>query len=86
VTTPLITCRELVEFLNDYLSNELPPERQAEFEFHLAACPSCVAYMKTYRESVALGRRVLCSMPDAPVEDVPPDLLQAILAARERQG
>lgn len=84
--TALITCRELVEFLNDYLAGELPPEGQAEVEFHLARCLSCVAYMKSYRESVRLGRKVLCASPGDVAEDVPADLVRAILAARRRSG
>lgn len=85
-TTVRITCRELVEFLDDYIANEIPAEQLADVERHLAACPTCVAYMNTYRESVRMGRRLLCTSPDALVDDVPPDLVRAILAARARRG
>jgi anti-sigma factor RsiW len=79
---PRITCRELVEFLDAYFDGELPPQDATDFEQHLSACPPCVAYMKSYRESIALGRRATCESPDTPVDDVPEDLLRAILAAR----
>ncbi len=79
---PRITCRELVEFLDAYFEDELPPQDSADFEQHLSACPPCVAYMKSYRESIALGRRATCESPEALVDDVPAELLQAILAAR----
>ncbi len=83
--TPRITCRELVEFLNAFLDGELDPERRSEVEEHLSACPACVAYMRSYREAVALGRRV-CTAPDALVEDLPDDLARAILAYRGKDA
>lgn len=77
-----VTCRELVEFLDDYLAGALPPARVSAFNAHLSACPSCVAYMKTYQRAGALVREAL-QPPEAPVPgDVPEALVQAILAAR----
>jgi anti-sigma factor RsiW len=75
-----VTCRELVEFLDDYLSRALPAERRAEFEAHLAACPSCVAYMKSYLASIELGRAALLASEEPVPGDVPEDLVRAILA------
>ncbi len=83
---PRITCRELVEFLDAYFEGELPEGDVADFEQHLSSCPPCVAYMKSYRESIRLGRRVSCESPEAVIEDVPEDLVQAILAARPREA
>jgi anti-sigma factor RsiW len=79
---PFITCRELIEFLYLYLEGELPPERAVEFERHLAVCESCLRYIATYRETVALGKAA-CAEPDSPVGDeVPEDLVLAIRSAR----
>jgi predicted anti-sigma-YlaC factor YlaD len=76
-----LTCRELVEFLDDYLEGRLAGEALCAFQEHLAACPSCVAYMKTYRTSERMARAVLRDRDDLP-PDVPPGLVEAILAAR----
>ena len=77
-----MTCRELVDFLMAYLDDELPEAQRAEFREHLGACPPCVTYLDTYRETVRLGREV-CAAPDGPVpEDVPEQLVAAILRAR----
>jgi anti-sigma factor RsiW len=77
-----ITCNEVITFLLAYLSGELPREKAHEFERHLAVCPSCVAYIKTYRETVKLGRGALTEGP----ENVPPELgaelVNAILGHR----
>jgi anti-sigma factor RsiW len=77
-----VTCRELADFLADYLSGELEPEARDAFDGHLAHCPSCVNYLNTYRDTVTLARGAMTS-PDDPVsDDVPEDLVKAILAAR----
>jgi anti-sigma factor RsiW len=55
--------------------------RRAEVELHLASCPSCVAYMKSYRATWRLGQDALRGDEPAPA-DVPEDLVRAILAAR----
>jgi len=79
-----ITCREFVDFLMDYLEGSLEQDVRSSFEGHMDACPSCITYLDTYRETVALGKSVLCDTPDGPVpEDVPDNLVQAILAARK---
>ena len=80
-----MTCRELIEFLMAYLDGELPPASRRVFDAHLAACPPCRRYLASYREAIALGRAAF--QPDhldEPVrDDVPEDLVRAILAARE---
>jgi len=80
-TRPYITCRELIEFLHLYLDGELPPDRRAEFDRHLSVCESCVHYIETYKTASALGRNAWTE-PEAPVgEEVPEELVYAILAA-----
>jgi anti-sigma factor RsiW len=68
----------------DYLSGGLSAHERTVFEEHLAECPDCVNYLDTYRETVHLGKAA-CGPPDEPVpEEVPEELVQAILAARPR--
>lgn len=80
MTMPYITCRELIGFLDDYLAGALPPARAAEFERHLAVCPSCVDYLASYRETIRLAH----AATDLPIEDVPPELLTLILSTVAR--
>ena len=77
-----ITCNEVITFLLAYLSGELPPEKEHEFERHLAVCPSCVAYMKTYRETVKLGRSALTEGAENTPADLSRELVSAILSRR----
>lgn len=80
----MISCRELAEFLMDYLSNELEPRTRAVFEEHICACPPCEAFLKTYAETIRMGKAALCEGHDAPAVELPPALLKAILAAKGR--
>jgi len=75
-----MTCKELIDFLMDYLDGELPGEVRAEFERHVKDCPPCLNYLDSYRTAVELGRKV-CEAEDALPCEVPEPLVQAILAA-----
>ena len=80
-----MTCRELAEFLLDYLEEALPGAQREEFEHHLQACPPCLAYLETYKRTVQLGKTV-CAEPEGPIpDDVPERLVQAILASRRKR-
>lgn len=77
-----LTCEEVVTFLIDYLSRDLTKDEEQEFERHLSICPSCVAYVKTYREAVRLGRIALRPADAEPPPELGAELVQAILRAR----
>lgn len=74
----MLTCRELIDFLDEYRSGELRPDEKTRFDEHLAVCPSCVAYLDQYGRAARLGREAF----DDVARDAPPELLDAILKAR----
>ena len=78
---PYITCHELIDFLYLYIENELPPERKAEFERHLTVCPSCQAYIQTYRDAIILEKRSFHDSAEALYAQAPEELVAAILAS-----
>ena len=78
---PYITCHELLDFLYLYLENELPEERRADFDRHLAVCDPCQEYIRRYQDAIRLGR---AAYSDADVFDVPEELVRAILDARRK--
>jgi anti-sigma factor RsiW len=78
----MITCRELVELLDEYISGDMPAARVGAFREHLAACPECVNYLNSYRRTIRLGRMALAKS-DAPAA-VPEDLLKAVLMATRK--
>lgn len=80
-----LTCRELVEFLDDYIAKELRGGALALLEKHLSDCPPCVAFLETYRQSIRMGRAALKGTDERIPEGVPEDLVRAILAARTKR-
>lgn len=81
-----MTCRDFIDFLWRYVAEELPPDERLAFDAHLAVCPDCVDYLRSYRETVRLGKDAF-PPDDSPVpEEVPEDLVRAILATQARGG
>ena len=70
-------CDDLVGLLADFVEQHLPPDVHAELERHLAACPRCVAQLKTYRSTVSL----LHSIKES---DLPPELRCTLKAFLDR--
>jgi anti-sigma factor RsiW len=80
-----VTCREFADFMMDYLSDELPAETRAAFDYHLSLCVNCQRYLTSYRETVNLGRRAFEDDDAALPEHVPEELVKAILAGRPKR-
>ena len=82
-TRPYINCRQLIEFLDEYIAGDLEAPRREDFERHLKVCPSCRAYLQSYRETIAMARGAF----NDPTT-LPPELMTAILAtvARNTNG
>ena len=73
-------CSQLIALLTEYLEGRLPADAHRDLEQHLAACPSCVAFVRTFRTTVSL----LQSLTE---EDLPRELrtrLKAFLDDRAR--
>jgi anti-sigma factor RsiW len=52
----VVTCREMVKLVSDYLEGRLPPAELRRFEAHLAICDGCQTYVEQMRETLrALG-------------------------------
>jgi anti-sigma factor RsiW len=75
-----MTCREVLDFLLDYLDGNLSSAQRAVFEEHLAVCTACVAYLHNYQQAVKLGKATAAQDNGG---DIPEDLVQAILLARK---
>jgi anti-sigma factor RsiW len=61
----MITCRQLIEFLIDYVSGEMHPDHRALVDKHLRGCPPCVSYVETYQLTIKMTRQLPC----APIPD-----------------
>jgi anti-sigma factor RsiW len=81
-----MTCRELADFLMDYLSGDLPDLERTAFERHLSLCQNCEEYLRQYQTTVEAGRRAFAHPDDNVPVDVPEQLVLAILAARRTRS
>ncbi len=80
-----MTCQEFVDFIIGYLEHDVSEPERRTFEDHVEMCPPCLAYLETYRDTVALGRA--CADPEGPLpEDVPEELVSAVLRAKRARG
>ena len=79
----MINCRAFESYVQEFLDETLPENQLRVFRLHLRVCPECRIYLAAYRTTVELGKAVFAVEDDLPVpEQVPADLIRAILAAR----
>ena len=73
----MTSCREFLELMLDgWLSRTLPRRRQRDGDDHVATCQRCANYVDSYRATVS----ALADLrPSGPPDEVPEDLVQAIL-------
>ena len=77
-----LTCAQFEAFVIDYHEGELPERQRAQFELHLKLCPMCAVHFDDYVRTVALGK-ALCEDEDRLPADMPEELVQAIVLARD---
>jgi anti-sigma factor RsiW len=73
-TNHLLTCREMVELVTDYLEGRLDGVDRERFEAHVAECDACTLYIEQMRMTVtALGH--------IPPETISPEAERELLQA-----
>jgi anti-sigma factor RsiW len=68
-----ITCEQVTALLIDYVAGDLDPATTLVLERHVQNCPDCVAFLRTYRESIRLTRTLR-------YEDIPGELQDRVHA------
>ena len=80
VDAEILSCRELIELVTEYLEGALSPGDVARFERHIAGCDGCTTYLVQFRQVIRLTGTLK-------VEDVSPaaeaELLQAFRGWRD---
>ena len=72
-----VTCIELIAFLDSYVDDELDPETRNSFDLHLLVCPSCRAYLASYRETIELVRGA-AEREEQLAQEAPAELIEAV--------
>ena len=61
----MFSCKDSIHLLLDYLDGEMSPEEQQHLEEHLAGCPPCVDFVRTYKATSGLCKKALAKrMPE----------------------
>ena len=80
---PLLTCKDFLKDLSDYLDENLDAEVRAKLEKHITECPNCWVVADTARKTIKIYKGMEpYSIPD----DVESRLMKALerkMAARQ---
>lgn len=75
-----MNCRELFDFVADYLAGDLPDSVDEAFRRHLHDCPNCERYLLSYTKIVKACRH---AFDDELPPPMPEELVTAILKSRQ---
>jgi len=74
----LLTCKQFLEELNDYLDPSIDPETKRHLEAHVCECPNCFVIVDTTQKTLKVFR----GMDPQPI---PEDLKNRLWSALERK-
>jgi anti-sigma factor (TIGR02949 family) len=74
----LLTCKDFLHELSDFLDEAMDRELRAKLETHIAECPNCWVIADTTKRTIQIYK----GMDPQPV---PPDVEQRLMAALERK-
>ncbi len=70
----MLTCREIVQLMTEYLEGTMPTEERLRFERHVAICPACRGFLAQMRETLRLSGEIA-------EESLSPEMRHHLLAA-----
>lgn len=74
MTSPELTCKDVVELVTGYLDGSMEPLDRDRFEEHLSVCDGCTNYVHQMRETIRLTGMLT-------EDQVPDDQRDALLEA-----
>jgi anti-sigma factor RsiW len=80
-----VTCIELIAFLDAYVDEDLDADTRSSFDLHFLVCPSCRAYLDSYKETIDLARGAAEREEDL-AHDAPPELIEAVLTSKSQRS
>jgi anti-sigma factor RsiW len=79
----MITCRQFEDFILSYFEGGLTDRERKLFEIHLKVCRECREYLAAYKASMEAAKQGLSDEATALPDEVPEDLIAAVIASRE---
>jgi anti-sigma factor RsiW len=74
----LLTCKEFLSELSDFLDEATDKEIKAKLESHIAECPNCFVICDTTKKTISVYKGMkACTIPE--------DVHQRLMAAVERK-
>ncbi len=80
--TPLLTCKDFLRELSDYLDESVDQEIRAKIEKHISECPNCWVIADTTRKTIRIYKGMDLQPLPADVESRLMRALEKKLAAR----
>jgi hypothetical protein len=74
-----LTCRELIAMLGEYRDQTLDFANRASADAHLLTCANCVAYLKSYEQTIRLSKATFGRAVESAVGDFPEAAIQEVL-------
>ena len=71
----MLTCREFLQELNDYLDATVDVELRRRLEAHITQCPNCFVILDTTKRTIQVYKGM---QPQALPEDVQARLMKAV--------
>jgi hypothetical protein len=76
--TPLLTCKQFLEELSDYLDEKTDPALRQKLEQHINDCPNCWVICDTTKKTIRIYR----GMDPVPI---PPEIHSRLMSAVEQK-
>ena len=81
----MISCRQFEDFVVEYFDETLSLQQRTLFDAHIKFCRECRDYLMAYRQTIALGKAAFKDRAGPLPDDVPKELVEAILAAQRKR-
>jgi anti-sigma factor (TIGR02949 family) len=74
----LLTCKEFLQELSDYLDATVDAELRRKLEIHISACPNCFVILDTTKKTIEVYKGV-------EAQPIPPEVHARLMKAVEKK-
>lgn len=82
----MLTCKEVEDFLIDYVDGEMNFVTRLQFRMHIGMCRDCNRYLKAYINAIHMEKQIFEHPDDEAIGNVPDEILNAILSASSNKN